>query len=329
MFVIDGSWCNKSGSTRNGVKIIECLSCNSIVGFLTRTAWSDNNECFRFGDEANQDASLPVTIRIGKSGLANTQWLWNLRANYHGIWLKQGQSRFILARRSQTSMEISCRTNFVPTHIRSRKCGCFWKINPIVNPTLNKVLLVQQTWAVSSFLTTSSSAIDCFTFVDYLLILMLCPSGLLLVVEMTNLDITILMEWTLKRCMSVSASFSSSMHSSLWSCPRTLAAALGGLLAVIAQFLFEPRYAQSQGCNNDDRLGGVGQTVGMMVMVGVISHTGVFEWFAVGLTEAVVKYGRLSSSYAQSRHFFPASWQHLRPCCYHACNNSNRQGVGH
>ena len=63
---------------------------------------------------------------------------------------------------------------------------------------------------------------------------------------------------------------------------RTLAAALGGLLAVIALNFY----------SNQDTLSlkavttmidweTIGLLLGMMVMVGVISHTGVFEWFAV------------------------------------------------
>ena len=63
---------------------------------------------------------------------------------------------------------------------------------------------------------------------------------------------------------------------------RTLAAALGGLTAVIAlnYFTVEPALSLKAVTTMID-LETIGLLLGMMVMVGVISHTGVFEWFAV------------------------------------------------
>ena len=66
---------------------------------------------------------------------------------------------------------------------------------------------------------------------------------------------------------------------------RTLAAAVGGLLAIIALAYYTPESAEVS-----FSLGAVttlidwetiGLLLGMMVMVGVLSHTGLFEWFAV------------------------------------------------
>jgi len=63
---------------------------------------------------------------------------------------------------------------------------------------------------------------------------------------------------------------------------RTLAAALGGLTAVIAlnYFTNEPALSLKAVTTMID-WETIGLLLGMMVMVGVISHTGVFEWFAV------------------------------------------------
>ena len=63
---------------------------------------------------------------------------------------------------------------------------------------------------------------------------------------------------------------------------RTLAAALGGLSAVIAlnYFTNEPALSLKAVTTMID-WETIGLLLGMMVMVGVISHTGVFEWFAV------------------------------------------------
>ena len=63
---------------------------------------------------------------------------------------------------------------------------------------------------------------------------------------------------------------------------RTLAAALGGLSAVIAlnYFTVEPALSLKAVTTMID-WETIGLLLGMMVMVGVISHTGVFEWFAV------------------------------------------------
>ena len=63
---------------------------------------------------------------------------------------------------------------------------------------------------------------------------------------------------------------------------RTLAAALGGLIAVIAlnYFTNEPALSLKAVTTMID-WETIGLLLGMMVMVGVISHTGVFEWFAV------------------------------------------------
>lgn len=66
---------------------------------------------------------------------------------------------------------------------------------------------------------------------------------------------------------------------------RTLAAAVGGLLAIIALAYYTPETADVS-----FSLGAVttlidwetiGLLLGMMVMVGILSHTGLFEWFAV------------------------------------------------
>ncbi len=63
---------------------------------------------------------------------------------------------------------------------------------------------------------------------------------------------------------------------------RTLAAAVGGLAAVIAlnYFTVEPSLSLKAVTTMID-WETIGLLLGMMVMVGVISHTGVFEWFAV------------------------------------------------
>ena len=66
---------------------------------------------------------------------------------------------------------------------------------------------------------------------------------------------------------------------------RTLAAAVGGLLAILALAYYTPEAAEVS-----FSLGAVttlidwetiGLLLGMMVMVGILSHTGLFEWFAV------------------------------------------------
>ena len=66
---------------------------------------------------------------------------------------------------------------------------------------------------------------------------------------------------------------------------RTLAAAIGGLLAILALAYYTPDTADVS-----FSLGAVttlidwetiGLLLGMMVMVGILSHTGLFEWFAV------------------------------------------------
>ena len=63
---------------------------------------------------------------------------------------------------------------------------------------------------------------------------------------------------------------------------RTLAAALGGLLAVIALNYYSPQDTLSlKAVTTMIDWETIGLLLGMMVMVGVISHTGVFEWFAV------------------------------------------------
>ena len=63
---------------------------------------------------------------------------------------------------------------------------------------------------------------------------------------------------------------------------RTLAAAVGGLAAVVAlnYFTNEPALSLKAVTTMID-WETIGLLLGMMVMVGVISHTGVFEWFAV------------------------------------------------
>ena len=63
---------------------------------------------------------------------------------------------------------------------------------------------------------------------------------------------------------------------------RTLAAALGGLLAVLALNFYSVEDALSlKAVTTMIDWETIGLLLGMMVMVGVISHTGVFEWFAV------------------------------------------------
>ena len=63
---------------------------------------------------------------------------------------------------------------------------------------------------------------------------------------------------------------------------RTLAAALGGLLAVIALNFYSIEDTLSlKAVTTMIDWETIGLLLGMMVMVGVISHTGVFEWFAV------------------------------------------------
>ena len=62
---------------------------------------------------------------------------------------------------------------------------------------------------------------------------------------------------------------------------RTLAAAVGGLVAVGAlSYYMEGSLTLGQTANMVD-WDTIGLLLGMMVMVGVLSHTGVFEWFAV------------------------------------------------
>ena len=63
---------------------------------------------------------------------------------------------------------------------------------------------------------------------------------------------------------------------------RTLAATLGGLLAVIALNFYSVQDTLSlKAVTTMIDWETIGLLLGMMVMVGVISHTGVFEWFAV------------------------------------------------
>ncbi|MDG1554711.1 MAG: ArsB/NhaD family transporter [Candidatus Poseidoniaceae archaeon] len=62
---------------------------------------------------------------------------------------------------------------------------------------------------------------------------------------------------------------------------RTLAAAVGGLLAIIAlSFYSEKSYTLGEVTTLID-WETIGLLLGMMVMVGILSHTGLFEWFAV------------------------------------------------
>jgi len=63
---------------------------------------------------------------------------------------------------------------------------------------------------------------------------------------------------------------------------RTLAAALGGLAAIMAlNFYTEESALTLRAVTTMIDWETIGLLLGMMVMVGVISHTGVFEWFAV------------------------------------------------
>ncbi len=63
---------------------------------------------------------------------------------------------------------------------------------------------------------------------------------------------------------------------------RTLAASIGGILAVLAlnYYTVEPTLSLKAVTTMID-WETIGLLLGMMVMVGIISHTGVFEWFAV------------------------------------------------
>ena len=62
---------------------------------------------------------------------------------------------------------------------------------------------------------------------------------------------------------------------------RTLAAAVGGLLAIIAlSFYSEKSFTLGEVTTLID-WETIGLLLGMMVMVGILSHTGLFEWFAV------------------------------------------------
>jgi Na+/H+ antiporter NhaD/arsenite permease-like protein len=62
---------------------------------------------------------------------------------------------------------------------------------------------------------------------------------------------------------------------------RTLAAAVGGLLAIIAlSYYSEKSYSLGEVTTLID-WETIGLLLGMMVMVGILSHTGLFEWFAV------------------------------------------------
>ena len=62
---------------------------------------------------------------------------------------------------------------------------------------------------------------------------------------------------------------------------RTLAAALGGLLAIMAlSFYSEKAFTLGEVTTLID-WETIGLLLGMMVMVGILSHTGLFEWFAV------------------------------------------------
>ncbi|MBT3440732.1 MAG: ArsB/NhaD family transporter [Euryarchaeota archaeon] len=62
---------------------------------------------------------------------------------------------------------------------------------------------------------------------------------------------------------------------------RTLAAAVGGLLAIIAlTFYSEKSFTLGEVTTLID-WETIGLLLGMMVMVGILSHTGLFEWFAV------------------------------------------------
>ena len=62
---------------------------------------------------------------------------------------------------------------------------------------------------------------------------------------------------------------------------RTLAAALGGLLAIMAlSFYSEKAFSLGEVTTLID-WETIGLLLGMMVMVGILSHTGLFEWFAV------------------------------------------------
>ena len=62
---------------------------------------------------------------------------------------------------------------------------------------------------------------------------------------------------------------------------RTLAAALGGLLAIIALSYYSNKAFTLVEVTTLIDWETIGLLLGMMVMVGILSHTGLFEWFAV------------------------------------------------
>ena len=63
---------------------------------------------------------------------------------------------------------------------------------------------------------------------------------------------------------------------------RTLAAALGGLMAMVAlNFYTEESALSLKAVTTMIDWETIGLLLGMMIMVGIISHTGVFEWLAV------------------------------------------------
>jgi len=62
---------------------------------------------------------------------------------------------------------------------------------------------------------------------------------------------------------------------------RTLAAALGGLLAIIALSYYSNKAFTLGEVTTLIDWETIGLLLGMMVMVGILSHTGLFEWFAV------------------------------------------------
>ena len=63
---------------------------------------------------------------------------------------------------------------------------------------------------------------------------------------------------------------------------RTLAAAIGGLAAIVALNHYKSGGALSLAETTTlIEWETIGLLLGMMVMVGIISHTGIFEWFAV------------------------------------------------
>ena len=99
-----------------------------------------------------KDASLPVTIRIGKSGLTEAVVV-ELESQLASRQLVKAKVNRVYSRETISNKH----GHILQNKLRANSSSLeemwlyFGKINAIVNPTLNKVLLVQQTWAVVYF----------------------------------------------------------------------------------------------------------------------------------------------------------------------------------